>query len=86
MSTITLQEAQTQLAELIRQHKAGDAITITENEMPVARRVVLPAVPARPARPRPPVTGTPKAGRWRGQLVVPPDFDEPLEELSEYME
>ena len=31
-------------------------------------------------------TGVPKAGRLKGQLVVPDDFDEPLEELREYME
>ena len=37
-------------------------------------------------RPRPPATGMPKAGRLKGQLVVPDDFDEPLEELREYME
>jgi antitoxin (DNA-binding transcriptional repressor) of toxin-antitoxin stability system len=85
MSTVTLHQAQTQLAELIRQHKPGDAITITENQKPVARLVVLAAEPTWTARPRPPVTGTPKAGRWRGQLVVPPDFDAPLEELREYM-
>ena len=31
-------------------------------------------------------TGVPKAGRLKGQLVVPDDFDKPLEELREDME
>jgi hypothetical protein len=35
---------------------------------------------------RPPVTGTPTAGRLKGLISVPADFDEPLEELREYME
>ena len=43
-------------------------------------------IPAGAGRPRPTVTGVPKAGRLKGQLVVPDDFDEPLEELQEYME
>jgi prevent-host-death family protein len=86
MTMLSLQDAQAQLAELIHRLRPGDAITITENDTPVARLVGLPAMSRRPTRPRPPVTGIPKAGRWQGQLVVPPDFDEPLEELREYME
>ncbi len=41
---------------------------------------------SRPPRPRPPVTGIPKVGDYEGRLFVPDDFDEPLEELREYME
>jgi hypothetical protein len=42
--------------------------------------------PVRQPRPRPPVTGVPKAGGYAGRLIVPDDFDEPLDELREYME
>jgi hypothetical protein len=38
------------------------------------------------SRPRPPVTGIPKAGQYEGRLIVPDDFDEPLDDLHEYME
>lgn len=86
MTTITLQDAQAQLAELIHQLTSGDALIITENETAVARLIRLPVMGQRPPRPRPPVTGIPKAGRWQGKLIVPPDFKEPLEELREYTE
>ena len=64
----------------------GDVVTITENDRPVAQIVPFPVIKRRPPRPRPPVTGIPKAGQYEGRLVVPDDFDEPLEELREYME
>ena len=46
---------------------------------------VQPIIRTRAPRPRPPVTGVPKAGEYAGRLVVPDDFDEPLDDLSEYM-
>ena len=86
MTTIPLQDAQANLAELIHRLTLGESVTITENEAPVAQLVRLPVLPQRQPRPRPPVTGIPKAGRWQGKLVVPADFDEPLEEFREYTE
>ena len=74
------------LAELVHRLAPGESVTITENDRPVAQLLVPLVAPAHPPRPRPPVTGVPKAGRLKGQLVVPDDFDEPLEELREYME
>ncbi|MFI5461493.1 MAG: hypothetical protein ACHRXM_39375, partial [Isosphaerales bacterium] len=53
---------------------------------PVARLTPVPLVRGRSPRPRPPVTGVPKAGSCEGLFVVPDDFKEPLEEMSEYME
>ncbi len=86
MATITLEEAQAKLAELVHGLTPGEGVTITENDRPVARLVVpLVTFPGEP-RPRPPVTGVPKAGQYEGRLVIPDDFDEPLEELREYME
>lgn len=86
MTTITLEEAQTTLAELVRRLAPGEGVTITENDRPVARLVAPLATPRAEPRPRPPVTGVPKAGQYEGRLIVPDDFKEPLEELREYME
>ena len=86
MSTITLQEAQVNLAQLIHCLPPGETVTITENDRPIARLVPVPVVRQRPPRPRPPVTGVPRAGQYEGRLVVPDDFKEPLEEMREYME
>ncbi|MBY0528130.1 MAG: hypothetical protein K2R98_32335 [Gemmataceae bacterium] len=86
MNTITLQEAQTGLADIIHGLAPGQVVTITENDRPVARLVPLPTVSRIPRRPRPPVTGIPRAGLYEGRLVVPDDFKEPLEEMREYEE
>ncbi len=86
MFTITIQEAQANLTELIHRLAPGDAVTITENDRPVARLIPAPVVRQCPPRPRPPVTGVPKAGQYEGRLVVPDDFKEPLDEMREYME
>ncbi len=87
MNTITLQEAQTGLADLVHGLLPGQVVTITENDQPVARIIPVPAAtPDFVPRPRPPVTGIPKAGRYEGRFVVPDDFKEPLEEMREYME
>ena len=85
MNTITLEEAQTHLAEMIHQLAAGGEVIITEDHRPVARLTRI-GTQQRTPRPRPPVTGIPKAGAYAGRLVVPDDFDAPLEELREYME
>ena len=49
-------------------------------------RIEVVDTQVRPPRPRPPVTGVPTGGEYAGRLIVPDDFDEPLEELSEYLE
>lgn len=85
MTTIPLKEAQDTLSDLVHRLAPGVIVTITENDRPVAQIVAFPAVRTRPPRARPPVTGIPKAGLYEGRLVVPDNFDEPLEELREYM-
>ena len=82
MSTITLQEAQANLAELVHRLAPGEDVTSTENDRPVARLVAPPPS----LRARPPVTGVPKDGNCEGLFVVPDDFKEPLEEMGEYVE
>jgi prevent-host-death family protein len=76
MSTVTLEDAQARLAELIARLQPGEEITITRDDKPVAR-VVGTAAPDRPP---------PKLGTLKGTvLYMAPDFDAPLEEFKEYM-
>jgi prevent-host-death family protein len=77
VSTVTLEDAQAHLAELIARLGPGEEITITRDEKPVAR-IVGAAAPDRPA---------PKFGTLKGTvLYMAPDFDAPLEDFKEYME
>lgn len=73
----TVAEAQQRLPELLAKARAGEIVHIQANGDTFQVAVV---------RPRPPVTGIPKAGQFKGQFVVPDDIDEPLEELREYVE
>jgi prevent-host-death family protein len=66
--TVTLQDAQTRLAELLNQALAGDEIIITKGDKPLARIVPF-AEPDRPRR---------VAGLQRGQMWTSDDFDAPL--------
>jgi prevent-host-death family protein len=83
MSTVTLQDAQARLGELIQGLAPGGEVVITVDQQPVARLVGVAPVRRTP-RPRPPATGVPTAGLYEGRLRVPDDFDEPLDELGEY--
>jgi len=79
MIRISVSEAQSRFPELLTAAQAGEVVEIQQNGCTFRLTAVAP-------RPRPAVTGVPKAGRLKGQLVVPDDFDEPLEEMREYME
>jgi antitoxin (DNA-binding transcriptional repressor) of toxin-antitoxin stability system len=69
MSSISVQEAQAQLSELIRKLGPGDEVILLENDRPVAR--LLPAGPADAHR---------KLGSLAGTVTfIAPDFDAPLE-------
>ena len=77
MATVSLQDAQAKLPELIHQLPPGGELVITENDQPVARLVApqgrLHGEPRRP-------------GTLRGTvLYMAPDFDAPLDEFKEYM-
>ena len=76
MPTVTIQEAQAQLAELIHQLILDQELVITEDNEPVAKLV---RIPPRTREPR-------QAGSAKGKIWISPDFDEPLEEFEEYME
>jgi len=79
MIQLSVHEAQARFPELLVAARQEEVVEIQQNGW-VFR---LTAVPSRQ---RPPVSGVPKAGRLKGQLVVPDDFDEPLGEMREYME
>jgi antitoxin (DNA-binding transcriptional repressor) of toxin-antitoxin stability system len=77
MSTITIEEAQARLPQLIDNLKPGGEIVITRNEQPVARLV---------AEARTQIAQR-QLGTLKGTVLhIAPDFDAPLEEFKEYME
>ncbi len=76
MTTVTLEEAQAKLPELIEQLAAGEGLLITRNEQPVAR---LTAEEKPKRKPR-------KAGSAKGLLTILADDDEHLKDFAEYME
>ena len=74
MSSLTVQEAQRKLSELIHDLKPGDEVVITDNDEPVARLVA--AEHRSQARRRP--------GTLRGTVkYMAPDFDAPLDDFKE---
>jgi antitoxin (DNA-binding transcriptional repressor) of toxin-antitoxin stability system len=76
MPTVTLQDAQSRLPDLIHNLSPGDELVITENNQPVARL----------SRTEPKTRWPCQAGSARGKIRIAPDFDAPLEEFREYME
>ena len=76
MYTVSIQEAQAQLPNLIHRLSVGDEMVITENEQPVAKLI----------RSEPRQQWPCKAGSAKGKIWMSPDFDDPLEEFKEYME
>ncbi len=78
MTTISIEEAQAKLPDLIHRLHSGDEVVITENNQPVARLVPTAAEPRQKAR---------QPGILRGSVVyMAPNFDAPLEEFRDYME
>ena len=78
-TTVTIEDAQGRLKELIHQLAPGDEVVITENQRPVAR-----LVSESPPAPKPPRAAP---GFLRHMIIsIAPDFDAPLEDMKEYME
>ena len=74
-ATITLEEAQAHLAELISKLAPGEEVVITENQQPVARLLPVKNKAQR------------KLGTMRGSIkYIAPDFDAPLDDFKEYMQ
>lgn len=76
-TTITLEEAEAKLRELIGKLAPGEEVVITQNQQPVAKLVgERPVVGQRPA-----------PGLGKDMIAyMAPDFDAPLEDFKEYME
>jgi antitoxin (DNA-binding transcriptional repressor) of toxin-antitoxin stability system len=75
MTTVTLEEAQAKLPELIEHLAAGEELLITRNKLPFAR---LTAEEKPKRKPR-------KAGNCKGMLTIVADDDEHLKDFAEYM-
>jgi prevent-host-death family protein len=74
MTTVTLEEAQANLPELIERLAAGTELVITRNANPVAKLVSAESDSPHPV-----------FGRGRGKLVVLSEDDEHLKGFEEYM-
>jgi prevent-host-death family protein len=75
MTTVTIKEAQSDLADLIHRLAPDEEVVITENGQPVARLVPTPVVLKKAQR---------QLGTMRGTvLYMAPDFDSPLEDFTE---
>jgi antitoxin (DNA-binding transcriptional repressor) of toxin-antitoxin stability system len=75
MATVTIEEAQARLADLIDHLRAGEELTITRGNQPIAR---LHAEAPNPATPRVP-------GSAIGTLVVVSEDESHLDGFAEYM-
>jgi prevent-host-death family protein len=77
--TITLEEAQAHLAELVGRLAPGEELVITAHDQPAARLVGLAGASPRAPRPAP--------GLGKGSILyMAPDFDETPEEFREYLD
>jgi antitoxin (DNA-binding transcriptional repressor) of toxin-antitoxin stability system len=75
--TVSLEEAQLHLAELIERLTPGEEIVITRADQPVAKLISQKALPQKPRQP----------GTLKGAILyMADDFDAPLEDFKEYME
>ena len=75
MTTVTLQDAQANLPELIHKLQPGDELAITENNQTVAK--LVSGKPALRQRPGP--------GLCKGMVTIVADDDEHLKDFAEYM-
>lgn len=75
MTSISIQEAQAKLPELIRALKPGDELLITDNQEAVAK--LVSKKPALHPRPGP--------GLCKGMITIVADDDEHLKDFAEYM-
>ena len=75
--TVTIEQAQARLGELIDKLAPDEELILTRNSQPVAK---ISKTPSAVRQPREPGSAKDKI------LWISPDFDEPLEEFREYME
>ena len=74
MITVTVEDAQARLPELLDGLTPGEAVLITRAGKPVAKMVSEPP------------WGVPVAGRCKGMLTILAEDDDHLADFAEYME
>jgi len=75
MTTVTIEEAQTQLSDVIHRLQLGEEVIVTKNDQVVVR-IVRESTPTR-KRPGP--------GLCKGMITIVSDDDEHLRDFEEYM-
>lgn len=76
MATVSLQDAQALLPELIRRLGPGEELVITDNTQPIAKLVATKAERI-----------APRLGTLAKSIVyIADDFDAPLDDFREYMQ
>ena len=76
MTTVTIEEAQAKLKELIHQMTPGEELIITENQQTVAKLVTQPAIKPR-LRPGP--------GLGKGIISIVVEDDEHLQDFENHI-
>ncbi len=76
MTTVTLEEAQAHLSEIIDRLQPGEPLVITRDDQPVARLLAEEKPKRKPRKP----------GNCKGMLTIVSDDDEHLKDFAEYME
>jgi len=74
MQTLTVQEAQRHLAEIVDRLAPGEEVVLTRDNRPVARIVAGPGEKPRPV-----------PGRGKGMLTILSEDDDHLKDFAEYM-
>ena len=75
-ATVTIEEAQAHLAELISRLAPGDELVITKAQQPVAKLIAERGSARQPRIP----------GSAKGRLVINADDEEHLRDFTEYMQ
>ncbi len=84
MTTVTVEEAQARLPELLDQLEAGEKIVILRGQQPVAELKKRSKAVSLATDDRPPRTGG--FGCCKGMVTfIADDFDAPLEDFKDYM-
>lgn len=74
-TTVSIEEAQAHLAELIDSLGPGEELVITRNRRPVARLIGQREVARRPRQP----------GSAKGKIIIHADDDEHLNDFRDYL-
>jgi len=74
-TTVTMEEAQANLPELVARLTGGDEVIITQDQKPVAKLIRQAPTGRKPRKP----------GNCKGMITIVSDDDEHLKDFAEYM-